>query len=116
MTAVVVGLTLAAGALGAVLRAAVVAALPRGGTTAVNVAGTSVLAVSVALAGAGRIAPGIAAVLGLGLAGSLTTFSGWVARVDAGLAVAPARTVLLEVLLPLAAGVVATVVAFVVGA
>lgn len=116
MTAVVVGLTLVAGALGAVLRAAVVAALPRAGTAVVNVAGTVVLAVPAALVGAGRLAPGVAAVLGLGFAGSLTTFSGWVARVDAGLAVAPGRTVLVEVLLPLAAGVAVTVAAFVVWA
>lgn len=113
MSAAAVTLTLLAGALGAVVRAAVVAALPRTGTGLVNVVGTLVLAACWALTGAGRLAPGVAAVVGLGFAGALTTFSGWVARVDDGLAEAPVRTLAGEVLLPLAVGVVVTVAAFV---
>lgn len=106
-------LVLAAGAVGAVARGAVVAALPRAGTGVVNVVGTLLLAATAALAGAGAVGPGAAAVLGLGFAGSLTTFSGWVARVDAGLRAAPVRTTVRDVLLPLLAGVAATVAAFV---
>jgi fluoride ion exporter CrcB/FEX len=113
VTSAIVVLALLAGALGAVLRAATVAALPRIGTALVNVAGTVVLAVCVALAGAGRLDAAVAAVAGLGFAGSLTTFSGWVARVDEGLASEPARTVAVEVLLPLALGVAVTVATFV---
>lgn len=106
-------LVLAAGAVGAVVRDAVVSALPRAGTGLVNVGGTLLLAVTVALAGTGVVGPGTAAVLGLGFAGSLTTFSGWVARVDAGLRAAPVRTMVRDVLLPLLAGVAVTVAAFV---
>ncbi len=107
-------LVLLAGAAGATLRAVVVAARPRSGTTLVNLVGTLLLAVTVALAGSGRLGPEAAAVLGPGLAGALTTFSGWVARVDAGLRDAPVGTFLGEVLLPLLGGVGLTVLAFVV--
>ena len=113
MSAPVVALVLVAGALGAVVRAAVVAALPRTGTGLVNVVGTLVLAGCWALVGADRLAPEVAAVAGLGFAGALTTFSGWVARVADGLTAAPVRTVVGEVLLPLGLGVALTVAAFV---
>jgi fluoride ion exporter CrcB/FEX len=113
MTAVVVLLALSAGALGSVVRAVVVAALPRAGTGLVNVAGTLVLAVCWALVSAGRLDPGAGAVAGLGFAGALTTFSGWVARVDDGLGPAPVRTLTREVVLPLAAGTALTVAAFI---
>jgi fluoride ion exporter CrcB/FEX len=113
VTATTVLLVLAAGAVGSVLRAVAVDVLPRHGTTAVNLAGTLLLAATVALAADGRLGPGTAAVLGLGLSGSLTTFSGWVARIDAGLARAPVATLVIDVLVPLLAGVGLTVVAFV---
>jgi fluoride ion exporter CrcB/FEX len=113
VTAPTVLLVLAAGALGAVVRAVVVAALPRAGTTAVNLVGTVLLAATVALAGDGRLGPGAAAVLGLGLSGSLTTFSGWIERVDDGLARARARTLVTAVLAPLLGGVGLTVAVFV---
>lgn len=113
MTGAVVALALVAGALGSVVRAVVVAALPRAGTGFVNVVGTLVLAICWALVGADRLSPDVAAVAGLGFAGALTTFSGWVARVDAGLGPAPVRTLAWEVVLPLAAGTALTVAAFV---
>jgi len=108
-----VALVLLAGALGAVLRAVTVAALPRAGTTVVNLAGTLLLAATVALLGAGRLGPDTAAVLGLGLSGALTTFSGWVERIDAGIGAERRRTVATLVVLPLLAGVALTVAAFV---
>lgn len=113
MSAATVLLVLAAGALGAVVRSVVVAALPGVGTTVVNLAGTLLLAATAALFGAGRLAPATAAVLGLGLSGSLTTFSGWVERIDAGAAVDRPRTAVTLVLVPLLAGVGLTVAAFV---
>lgn len=113
MTAATVGLVLAAGAAGAVLRGRVVAALPRSGTLVVNLSGTAVLAVTAAAAGAGRLGPELAAVLGLGFAGALTTFSGWMAEISAGTAAAPVRTALRDVVTPLLAGVAIVVAAFV---
>jgi len=104
---------LAAGAGGAALRAGVVGVLPRTGTAVVNVVGTAVLAVVVALAGTGRLGPTAAAVWGLGLAGSLTTFSGWVVRVADGWRTAPGRTLVLEVAAPVLTGVAITVLALV---
>ncbi len=53
-----------------------------------------------------------AVVLGVGLSGSLTTFSGWIAVVADGLARRPLRTVLLDVLLPLLGAVGLTVLVF----
>lgn len=113
MTAGTVLLVVVAGAAGAVLRAVVVAALPRSGITAVNLAGTLLLAAVVALVGADRLGSGPAAVLGLGLSGSLTTFSGWVERVDAGAVASRRRTAVRDVAQPLLGGVLLTVGAFV---
>ena len=113
MSAAAVLAVLAAGAGGAVLRAVVVGVLPRTGTAVVNVVGTAVLAVVVALAGTGRLGPTAAAVWGLGLAGSLTTFSGWVVRVADGWRTAPGRTLVLEVAAPVLTGVAITVLALV---
>lgn len=104
--------TLAAGALGAVVRAAVVARTPRMGTTAVNVAGTLLLALVIVAHDAGRIDGSLALVLGVGLSGSLTTFSGWMALLADGLTEHPWRTALVELLLPLLGAVGLTVLVF----
>ena len=74
---------LLAGSIGSVLRAFVIALLPRTGLDLVNVLGTLLLAVVVASVGDGRLAEEVAAVLGIGLAGSLTTFSAWIAAIEA---------------------------------
>lgn len=87
VTVAVVGATLVAGAAGAVARALVVAAASRRagrasarswGTAAVNLVGTALLA-GLAL-GARRelVGPIAPLVVGVGFAGALTTFSGWV--------------------------------------
>ena len=92
--------TLAAGALGAVVRAELVARAPRAGTAAVNLAGTALLALVVLAHGRGLLDVGMAVVLGVGLSGSLTTFSGWMAVLADGLADRPARTLVVDLLLP----------------
>jgi fluoride exporter len=82
-----------AGALGALLRNEVTArAVQRWvagralGTAAVNLAGTAVLALLAALGHAGRVSDELVVVVGVGFAGSLTTFSTWVVEaVRAGL-------------------------------
>jgi len=111
-TLVAVGLTLLAGAVGAVLRTAVVVRSPRAGTAFVNVVGTAVLALTMVAFRRGLIDVGTAVVLGVGLSGSLTTFSGWMAVLADGLARRPVVTVLVDLLLPLLAAVAVTVVAF----
>jgi fluoride exporter len=87
MTVLVVLATLAAGSLGAVLRAWVVATVQRRagrasarawGTAAVNLAGTAVMASVVVATREARLGPAVAIVVGVGFAGALTTFSGWV--------------------------------------
>lgn len=108
MTWSIIAMTLAAGAGGAVLRAAAVSRSPGIGTDVVNVLGTGLLAVVSVLLGAGRVGVGTAAVLGLGLCGSLTTFSGWIAELD-GTASAARRA--LRVVVPLGAAVALTIVA-----
>jgi len=108
----VVALTLLAGGLGASLRALAVRRSPRAGTALVNVVGTVVLALVLALYGRGVLASGAAVVLGVGLSGSLTTFSGWMAVIAEGLAVRPAVTLLVDLLFPLALAVGGTVVVF----
>jgi fluoride ion exporter CrcB/FEX len=116
MSATAVGLTvvvtLGAGALGAVARAALVARTPRAGTTGVNLAGTLLLALVLVAHGRGVIGDALAVVLGVGFSGSLTTFSGWIAVAADGLTRRPMRTVLLDVVLPLLAAVGLTVLVF----
>lgn len=104
--------TLAAGAVGAVLRAAVVFRAPRAGTAAVNLAGTLLLAGVVLANGRGALGDPTAVILGVGLSGSLTTFSGWVALVADGLDGAPLRTIVVDVMLPLLTAVGLTVLVF----
>ncbi len=110
--ALTVLLTLAAGGAGAVIRAAATARAPRLGTAAVNVAGTAVLALVLVALGRGAIGSATAVVLGVGLSGSLTTFSGWIALLDDGLRDRPGHTLLVDLLLPVLAGVGLTVVIF----
>jgi fluoride ion exporter CrcB/FEX len=109
---VVVLATLLAGGFGAVVRTAVVARSPRVGVSAVNLAGTTLLAVTLVAHGRGAIGVGMTVVLAVGLSGSLTTFSGWMAVLDDGLRARPLRTLLLDLLLPLGLAVAITVLAF----
>jgi fluoride ion exporter CrcB/FEX len=114
-TLLVVLATLAAGALGAVVRAAAVERAPRAGTTAVNLAGTLLLTLVLVAHGRGAVGGGVAVVLGVGLSGSLTTFSGWIALLVARIEQRPSAvvpTVVLDLLLPLLAGVAITVLVF----
>lgn len=104
--------TLAAGALGAVLRALAVARAPRAGTTAVNLVGTLVLALVIVTHDAGTIAGPTTLVVGVGLSGSLTTFSGWMAVLADGLAGRPGRALLVDLALPLLTAVGLTVLVF----
>ena len=104
--------TLAAGGLGAVLRAVAVARSPRAGTMVANLVGTLVLALTIVAHDAGTLGGPLALVLGVGLSGSLTTFSGWVALLADGLAERPWRTVAVDLLVPVLVAVVLTVLAF----
>jgi len=104
--------TLLAGALGAVVRAGVVARAPRTGTAAVNIIGTALLALVLVASGRGMLDAGPAVVLGVGLSGSLTTFSGWMAVLADGFARRPVVTVLVDLVLPLVAAVGSTVLVF----
>jgi len=104
--------TLAAGAVGAVIRAAATARAPRLGTAAVNVAGTALLALVLVALARGIVGPEAAVVLGVGLSGSLTTFSGWIAVLADGLQDRPGRTLLVDMLLPVLVAVGVTVLAF----
>lgn len=113
MSTVALAAVVAAGAGGAVLRAVTVAALPRAGTAAVNLVGTALLAGVVALDGGSLLGPVPAAMLGLGFAGSLTTFSGWVERIADGVGSAPDGTVASEVVVPLLGGVGLVIATFV---
>ena len=108
----VLGATIAAGALGAVIRAGLVLRTPRAGTAAVNIVGSVGLALTLVAYGRGTIGVAAAVVLGVGLSGSLTTFSGWMAVLADGFARRPARTVIVDLLLPLALSVALTVAVF----
>ena len=104
--------TLVAGALGAVVRAMLVARAPRAGTTTANLAGTALLALVVLAHGRGMLDAGAAVVLGVGLSGSLTTFSGWMAVLADGFADRPLRTLVADLLLPTLVAVGLTVLVF----
>jgi fluoride ion exporter CrcB/FEX len=108
----VVVATLAAGGLGAVVRAAVVARTARAGTAVINVLGSVVLALTLVAYGRGTLGAGAAMVLGVGLSGSLTTFSGWMAVLADGVAHRPVVTLIADLLLPLAAAIALTVTVF----
>jgi len=108
---VVVG-TMAAGGLGAVLRAGAIARAPRSGVAVVNVAGTALLALVLVAYGRGLLGTGLAVVLGVGLSGSLTTFSGWMAVLVDGFEQRPLTTLLVDLLLPLVVAAAITVLAF----
>jgi fluoride ion exporter CrcB/FEX len=113
VTALIVVLaTLLAGGVGAVLRAGAIARAPRSGVATVNVVGTAVLALVLVAYGGELIGTGLAVVLGVGLSGSLTTFSGWMAVLVDGFAQRPWRTLLVDLLLPLVTAVGITVLAF----
>ena len=104
--------TLAAGAVGALIRAALTVRSPRLGTATMNVTGTALLALLLVALERGAIADEVAVVLGVGLSGSLTTFSGWIALLADGLPDRPVRTLLVDLLLPLLVAVGVTVLAF----
>ena len=104
--------TLVAGALGAVVRALVVARLPRHGTTLVNLAGTLLLALVLMLEGRGTVTSAVALVVGVGFSASLTTFSGWVALLADRSVGRPLTTIVVDLLLPTVSAVGLTVLVF----
>ena len=108
----VVAATLLAGALGAVVRARAVALAPRAGMFLVNVSGTAILALVIVAHGREMLDTGLAVVLGIGLSGSLTTFSSWMALLAHGFEDHPIATLLVDLLLPIAVAVARTVVVF----
>jgi fluoride ion exporter CrcB/FEX len=112
MSALVVVATVVAGGLAAVVRAAVVRLAPRLGTALVNIIGTLVLALVLVAHGRGVLGVGTVVVVGVGLSGSLTTFSGWMAVLADGFAEDRLGTLLLDVIVPLVAAVAITVGVF----
>jgi fluoride ion exporter CrcB/FEX len=106
------GATLIAGALGAVVRALVVARLPVHGISVVNLVGTALLALVLVLEGRAAVTAGTAFVVGVGFSGSLTTFSGWMGMLATRGVTRPLVTLLRDLLLPLAAAVALTVLVF----
>lgn len=105
--------TLVLGALGALLRAVVVARAPRVGTHAVNVLGTGALAGAIVAADRGALAAWLALALAVGFAGAFTTFSGWMALVhDRAGAVGWRRAVVVDAALPTLVAVALTVTVF----
>jgi fluoride ion exporter CrcB/FEX len=111
-TIAIVAGTLLAGAVGAVLRAALVERSARAGTAVANLAGTSLLALVLVANDGGMLGDGAAVALAVGLSGSLTTFSGWIAIVADGLEQRPVVTLAVDVLLPLLTAVGVTVLVF----
>jgi fluoride ion exporter CrcB/FEX len=112
VTLVTVAVTLVAGGVGAVLRAALVERSARAGTAAANLAGTLILALVLAAHGRGAIGDAATVILGVGLSGSLTTFSGWIGIVVVGLGRRALVTLVVDVLLPLLTAVGLTVLVF----
>ena len=111
-TVAIVAATLVAGAVGAVLRAALVERSARAGTAVANLAGTLLLALVLVSYGRGVLGDGAAIALAVGLSGSLTTFSGWIGIVADGLERRAAATLVTDVLLPLLTAVGITVLVF----
>lgn len=111
---------LVAGGAGAVIRGALVARRQVEGTHAANLVGTLLLAVTLVARDRGVVADAVAAIVGIGFCGALTTFSGWMAVLDGTfvgtLRERPIRTalraLLRDVLAPLAVGVLLTVLVF----
>jgi len=95
-----------------VLRAVAIARAPRSGVAIVNVAGTALLALVLVAYGRELLGSGLAVILGVGLSGSLTTFSGWMAVLVDGFEQRPRITLLVDLLLPLVTAVGITVIAF----
>jgi fluoride ion exporter CrcB/FEX len=95
-----------------VLRALAIARAPRAGVAIVNVAGTALLALVLVAYGRDLLGTGLAVVLGVGLSGSLTTFSGWMAVLVDGFEQRPRVTLLVDLVLPLVTAVGITVIAF----
>ena len=112
-TLAIVAATLVAGAVGSVLRAALVERSARTGTAVANLVGTLLLALVLVANGRGMLGDGAAVALGVGLSGSLTTFSGWIGIVALGLERRAASTLLVDLLLPLLTAVGITVLVFV---
>jgi CrcB protein len=107
---------LGAGAAGAMLRGALVARRPVGGTHTANLAGTLLLAATLVARDRGVVGDVLAAIVGIGFCGALTTFSGWMAVLDSTLRAARPRAMLRaalrDVVAPLVAGVLLTVLVF----
>lgn len=106
--------TLAAGAIGTVLRFTIVRVAPVAGVHAVNVVGTVVLAAVVAQLNVGAIAWQVAVIIGVGFAGTFTTFSAWIVLIERRMHTHPWRTVLIDVVAPVGVSVALTVVTFVI--
>lgn len=105
--------TLGAGALGAVIRAAASGRAPRAGVHVANILGTFVLALALNARRDGSIDSAAVVVVGAGFAGALTTFSGWVAlAVERARVVGRVRAGVIDVAVPLAVATALTVLTF----
>lgn len=111
-SAVIILATLLAGAAGAVLRGWAVAHRPIGGTHAVNLVGTVLLAVALVARERGLIGDAAAVIVGIGFCGALTTFSGWMQLIDRTLRDAPWRALIRDVSAPVFLAITATVLVF----
>ncbi|MEX2533344.1 MAG: CrcB family protein [Nitriliruptoraceae bacterium] len=109
----VVLFTLTAGSVATVLRFLLVRTAPVAGVHGVNMAGTVLLAVVVALFNRGVLDWQIAVIVGVGFCGALTTFSTWIALIDERRTTRPWRTVVVDVLAPSFAAVLLTVMTFI---
>lgn len=107
---------LVAGGAGAVIRGALVARRQVEGTHAANLVGTLLLAVTLVARDRGVVADAVAAIVGIGFCGALTTFSGWMAVLDGTLRERPfraaLRALLRDVVAPLVVAVLLTVLVF----
>jgi len=101
-----------AGAIGAVIRGWLVDRSPVGGTHTVNLAGTLLLALMLVARDRGFVTDVTAVIVGVGLCGSLTTFSGWMALLDTTRRATPLRALLRDAVAPLVTGVLLTVLVF----
>jgi len=115
MTVVLVVLaTLSCGAVATVLRFVILRAAPVVGLHGVNVVGTVLLAVVVALLNRGSLTWPVAVIFGVGFSGALTTFSTWIVLIDQRRQTHPWRTLILDVVLPSLAAVGLSVATFIV--